>query len=261
MKSSNALLVIVLCLLLGGGLYFVLRLTLKPASPHTLLIHCGTSMRTPLEALAREFQNRTGVTINFNFAGVESLYPFIYLQKKGDVFICHDPFCDQIAQKGLLAKSEVVGYLDPVVIVAKGNPKQIHSLADLFTRKGLRVGSTDPRFATCGKLVEALAAKRGWATSLSNCPNVVFQTRSHAEVATALVAGQLDAGIVWNFVAASFKDKVDMLPTGESFPETRVFAVTLTCAKNPDDAEKFLQFISSAYGRQVFAHDGYTKGK
>ena len=263
MKLTNALLGVILFVLLAGGLVFVLRATMKPPKPHTLLIHCGTSMRKPMEELALEFKQRTGVTIDFNFAGVESLYPSILVHKEGDVFICHDPFRDKIAKDGLVADGAVVGYLDPVVIVPKGNPKQIHALADLFTRKGLRIGCTDPRFATCGQMVQDLAKKHGWAKSFDgqDCPNMVFQSRSHADIATALVAGELDAGIVWNFVAATFKDKVDMVHTGETFPETRVSIVTLSCAKNPTDAAAFLKFVSSDIGLQVFTDEGYVKGK
>ncbi len=243
-----------LLLLLGVGC----GLNGQAAEKASLLVHCGSSMRPAAEVLAADYEKRYGVKIEFNFGGTETLLPQIELRKEGDLFICHDPFGEKLKRDGLQTKAVTVGYLTPVIIVPKGNPKYIHALLDLL-QPGLRVGVTDPRFATCGQMVEERLRKLHLAKSFNDHPNFVLQTRSHGDVANALTIGSIDAGVVWNFIAVTFRDKMDMIPTGQHFPDTRIMVCQLRCAKNPAGAARFLRFAASHSGRKVFADHGYSR--
>lgn len=230
----------------------------QPPRPEALLVYCGNSMRPAAETIAEAFTDRHGTRIEFNYGGSESLLPQIITRKEGDIFITHDPFGDLIEENGLLMKAVTVGYLTPVIIVPKGNPEAIGGLDDLL-RPGLRVGVTDPRYTTCGRMVEEKLRERNAADSFNDHPNFVLQTRSHGDVATALVTGNLDAGIVWNFIGVNFADRLDTVIIDEQFPDTRVIVCHLNTSKNNAEAKRFLDFATSDRGRKVFAEYGYSK--
>ena len=223
----------------------------------SILVHCGNSMRPPLEELARAFQKEHAIGIKFNFGGSSQLLPAIELAHQGDLYICHDPYADILDEKGLLAFYEVVGYLEPVLITARGNPLRIQSLADLV-RENLRVGLTDARYTTAGQLVQEAIAIRGWAEEITK--NVRMESRDHNTLALAIMANQLDVAVAWNFVTHLYAGNVERIETGEDFPETRVTVCFLEHAENPEAAQIFADFLLSDYGQEVFARHGYTKG-
>ncbi len=225
----------------------------------SIVVHCGSSMRLAAEELATEFTKRYDTAVHFNFGGTETLLPQIELGVKGDIFICHDPFAEMLQKKGgLLVRAETIGYLEPTVIVPVGNPKGIHSLSDL-AKPGLKVGLPDARFATCGQLLQDALKKMGVADAVQNNTRVEF--RSHNDVAMALVAGLIDAGVAWNFTVPAYKGRLESIDPGCDFPETRVTVCLLQNTTDREMAEKFMEFILSKEGRAEFERGGYVKRK
>lgn len=221
-----------------------------------ILVHCGNSMRPAAEVLGRQFQELHGIGVKFNFGGSSQLLPAIELARTGDVYICHDPYADILDAKGLLEYYETVGYLEPVIIVPRGNPHQIDSLQDL-KQSGLRVGLTDQRYTTAGELIQAAMAERGWQDEIN--ANVRMESRDHNTLALAIMADQLDVAVAWNFVTYLYSGRVERINTGESFPDTRVTACLLSHASNQEAAQLFMDFLVSDASAEVFARFGYTK--
>jgi molybdate transport system substrate-binding protein len=167
----------------------------------------------------------------------------------------HAPFADKFKEKGLREDRLVVlGALRPTLVVAKGNPKGIHSLADL-AREGIRVGLPDARYSTCGEMFEKGAGEAHLLEGIK--PRVVYTSRAHQELATALRTGNVDAVIVWNFVAAMHRDAFDEVPMEIGFQSASVFATALKKAANPEAAAKFLDYLERAESRAVFQDIGY----
>jgi molybdate transport system substrate-binding protein len=141
--------------------------------------------------------------------------------------------------------------------VAKGNPLGLKGLADL-AKPGLRVGLMDARYSTCGQMVQDALKRRGLTDKVG--PNVRVEKRSHQELATDVTLGSLDAAAVWNFSAVLNREKLDAVPTGETFPETRLCICLLRSAANPKGAGRFTELCASEFGREVFSRHGYSKG-
>lgn len=257
---------------------FLLLSVKKNSAKEEILVHCGSSMLPAIEEIAKKYEAEYKIKAVFNLGGSEVLLPNILLTKRGDIFVCHDPFADIIIEKGLMKEFKTTGYLYPVIIVAKGNPKGIHSLSDLG-RSGVRVGMTDARTSQCGKIVEEVLLKKGLSEQVKK--NVVVETKAHYDIANALSLGQIDAGIVWNFIAMLNQEHVDAVTsaspsinqarrqlrdypldvsgTPEDYPRTRVTVCILNCTKNYRWAKDFLDLCASDFGRSVFSKHGYTK--
>ncbi len=222
-----------------------------------VVVHCGSSMRLVMEEIAKDFQEEYNIAVQFNFGGSAELLATIEVGQWGDVYVCHDPYADNLDEKGLLRDYTVPGYLRPVVMVPQDNPHNIEDISCL-KRPELQVGLTDPRYSTAGELVEKALADKGWKESVYD--NVVLESRAHNELAVALVSEHIDAGVAWSFLPELY-DELKSIPAGIDFPEIRVTACLLENAENQEEAENFMNFIISDTGREAFQRYGYLEEK
>ena len=177
--------------------------------------------------------------------------------REGDILITHDPFLDHVRDANALADSVHVGFVAPVLAVQKGNPKGIKSIEDL-TREGLKVGLTDPKFSTCGEMVYALLEKKGIKEAVLKNVDTRL-TKGHSTLGTWMEMQAVDAVIMWNGVANTFKDSLEIVPTPYEYDEEiRVHVIGLNYTKHGDAMKKFFELIRKK-GPAVFAEYGYVK--
>ncbi|UCC98007.1 MAG: substrate-binding domain-containing protein [Phycisphaerales bacterium] len=222
-----------------------------------LVVLCGSSFVPPTEQLCSEFKAQTGVDIVSTVGGSEDLLPHVKARVKGDIFITHDPYLDYTRDAGALADHVHVGFVAPVLVVQKGNPQGIESIEDL-TRPGLKVALTDPQYSTAGEMVFALLEAKGIKDALmKNVENRL--TKGHSNIGNFLKTQAIDAGIMWNGVAHTFRDSLDIVKTPYEYEEEiRVHIMTLNYGKNTDLLKQFAEFVSQR-GPEVFAEHGYVK--
>jgi len=228
-----------------------------PARKKELVILCGSSFVPPVEKICSEFTALTGITTVTTSGGSEDLLPLVKVGQQGDIFITHDPYLDYTRDANALADDVQVGFVAPVLAVQKGNPKGIKSIEDL-ARPGLKVALTDPQYSTCGEMVFALLEKKGIKDAvMKNVENRL--TKGHSNIGTFLKTQAIDAGIMWNGVAHTFKDSLDIVKTPYEYDEeTRVYIMGLSYSKQPDLLKQFIEFARKR-GPEVFAEFGYVK--
>jgi len=222
-----------------------------------LVILCGSSFVPPKDQLVSEFKQDAEIEIVSTVAGSEDFLPLVKAGKKGDILITHDPYLDYVREAGKLADSVHVGFVAPVLAVQKGNPKGIKSIDDL-TGEGLKVGLSDPKYSTCGEMVFALLEKKGIKDAvLKNVENRL--TKGHSTLGTWLKTKTVDAVIMWNGVANTFKDSLDLVATPYEYDqEIRVHIIALNYSKQPEALKQFMDFARKR-GQAVFAEHGYVK--
>ncbi len=227
------------------------------SKPAELVILCGSSFPGPMEQLCSEFTAQTGIQIATTIAGSEDFLPLVKAGQKGDVLVTHDPYLDFVADANALADHVEVGFVAPVLVVQKGNPKGIKSIEDL-AQPALKVALTDPQYSTCGEMVFALLEKKGIKDAvMKNVENRL--TKGHSNIGTFLKTQAIDAGIMWNGVAHTFKDSLDVVKTPYEYDvETRVHIMSLSYSKQPDSLKQFMEFARKR-GPAVFAEFGYVK--
>jgi len=222
-----------------------------------LVLLCGSSFVEPAEELCAGFTAEAGIEIVSTVAGSEDFLPLVKTGQKGDILITHDPYLDETHKAGALLDSVQVGFVAPVLAVQKGNPKNIRSIEDL-TREGLKVGLSDPKYSTCGEMVFALLEKKGIKGAvLKNVENRL--TKGHSTLGTWLKTGMVDAVIMWNGVANTFKDSLDIVKTPYEYDtEIRVHVIGLNYSKQPEALRRFIDFTRKK-GPAIFAEHGYVK--
>jgi len=222
-----------------------------------LVVLCGSSFVPPTEQLCSEFKEKTGISIVSTVGGSEDLLPHVKARVKGDIFITHDPFMDYTRDANALADHVEVGFVAPVLVVQKGNPKGIKSIEDL-TQPGLKVALTDPQYSTAGVMVFTLLDKKGIKEALLKTVENRL-TKGHGNIGTFLKTQAVDAGIMWNGVAHTFSDSLDIVNTPYEYDEEIcVHIMSLSYSKHPEELKQFIEFVRTR-GPEVFAEYGYVK--
>jgi len=231
---------------------------IRPALTGSIFIHCGAGMQKPIDELAREFTASTAVEVRANYAGSNVLFGQIDLTKKGDVYIPGDAdYVEMAREKGLITFDRPVCYFVPVIMVEKGNPRQIASLADL-TKARLKVGLGDPKACAIGRLMNPLFERNG-VDPAAVAPNVRLRTPTVNDLGGAVKLGSIQATVVWSSIAAQYaedSETVAIPAAGNIIPVVK--AATLTTADNPPAARAFVEFLASARGREMLARHHYV---
>ena len=165
------------------------------AGPQPLVIYCGAAAKTPVEIAAKKYEKECGRAVRLDFGSSQSLLNAIELTHRGDLFLPADESYLRLARgKGLLAEVIPLATMRAVVAVKKGNPKKIHTLADLLAAP-MRIAQGDPGTAI-GKLTrESLVPAGKWEPLARR--TLVFEDTVNA-VANDLLLGAVNAGIVWD---------------------------------------------------------------
>lgn len=232
--------------------------TAAPEKAPRLLFYCGAGIRPAANEIVKAFEAKHGVTVECDYDGSERLLARMKLSGMGDVYMPGDVhYVNQAAEQGLVTSQQNVCYFVPVILVQKGNPKQVESLADL-TRPGVDVGLGDPKVCAVGRKSVKLFEKN--EIPLENVQkNVRFQSLTVNDLGNHIKLGQLDAVIVWDAMAAYFADvsEVVAIPAEKNVIST-VAAGVLKSSQNPQLAAELVEFIASDEGKAIFAKHHYT---
>jgi len=222
-----------------------------------LVIMAGNSFIPPTEQVIAGFGKATGLKATYTTGGSEDLLPHVKAKQKGDIFITHDPFMDYTRDAGSYSDHVQVGFVAPVLAVQKGNPKGIKSIEDL-TKPGVKVALSDPKFSTCGEMVEALLKKKGIYDAVMK--NVGTRlTKGHSNLGNLVKTQAVDAVIMWNGVANTFKEHLEIVKTPYEYDtEIKVHVIGLSYSKQPEAVKKFMAFVREN-GPRIFAENGYVK--
>ncbi|UCD28285.1 MAG: substrate-binding domain-containing protein [Planctomycetota bacterium] len=222
-----------------------------------LVLLCGSSFVPPSNELVEQFTAETGIEIVTTTAGSEDFLPLVKAGQKGDILITHDPYLDYVREADALAGNVQVGFVAPVLAVQKGNPKKLKSINDLTTA-GLKVALTDPQYSTCGEMVFKLLENKGIKDAvMQNVGNRL--TKGHPTLGNYLKTDAVDAVIMWNGVANTFRDDLDVVKTPYEYDtEIRVHVIGLNYSKHAELVKRFMDFTQQ-YGSEIFAKHGYIK--
>ncbi|MEW6041353.1 MAG: extracellular solute-binding protein, partial [Elusimicrobiota bacterium] len=232
------------------------------------------TMRPVMEELAKTYEQKTRQKILLDHAESGQQLIKIEQTEKGDLYVAHDPFLAGLTNKGLCEQAWVTAYLHPVIVVSKGNPKNIHGLRDLG-KTGIRVILPHQIYSTIGHAVPRMTEKAGIKQAIEK--NIISRTRGGGEAANAVIIGTADAAIVWDAVAYLRRDNLDLIPIEQEYQLKsgidavttstygyidmgliRVTIATLKHSKNLKAATSFAEFVQSKENKEIWKKFGYT---
>ncbi len=225
-----------------------------PEARAPLLVHCAAGLRTPVEEIARQFQEETGTVVQLQFGGSQQLLAGIAAAKRGDLFIPGDDSYLAIGkQRGEVAEVLAVARMNVVLAVKKGNPLKIEALADLM-RPDVRVALPDADSAATGKLARAALGAQ-WEPLMKKA---VVTKPTVNEIANDLKLGTADAGFLFDTVASQYPELETVALPVFAAVKANVAAGVLTVSEQPAAALRFARYLAATdRGGEIFKKHSY----
>jgi molybdenum ABC transporter molybdate-binding protein len=210
---------------------------------HPLIVYCAESGRVPMQAIAAEYEVRTGRGVELRFGASETLLAQAGLlnpAEPADLFLPADSYYVELARaRDLTAETFPIAEMRAVVLTAPGNPKGLAGWSDLL-RAGVRVAVANPG-AAIGKLArEHLARTGNWSALVPH----VIDAGSVTQAATAAKLGSADAAIVWDAVAANYPDQTALVLPELAGVTARVAIALLKQSADPAAALALARYVT-----------------
>ncbi len=232
---------------------------LWPARQETSLIFfSGAGMKGPVDEIAQNYEQETGIRVQTHFEGSSVLREHIIKFKTGDIFLPGDKKnLDKLSDKNLVSESTFIAWHVVAILVSPQFKDRIHDLNDL-AQKGVRLAFSNPRQASLGRIVmKNIINKHPKGQDI--LANVVMYGSSSQDVLKIYRAGGIDAIIEWDVMASTPEGKgLVVVPLKEPYQvKDKLYAGLLTTARDQKQAKKFYKYLSSK-GKQVFRKYGYN---
>ncbi len=221
-----------------------------------LTVYCAAGLKPAVEPVAQEYERIFGVPIQVQYGGSGTLLSNLRVAGRGDLFIAADDSYMQLARSnGLVAEIIPLVHMVPVLAVRRGNPKNLHGLADLL-QPGVTLVMANPEVAAIGKVVRDLLQKSGEWPALVRQIKVLKPTVN--DVANDLKLGAADAGIVWDATARQYPELEGIGLESFAAVENTVPVGVLKWCPQPRSALRFARYLGARdRGLRQFERTGY----
>ncbi|GIW81397.1 MAG: hypothetical protein KatS3mg105_3204 [Gemmatales bacterium] len=223
-----------------------------------LKLFAGAMLRPAIQETIREFEKREGVKVTTVYNGCGILVA--QMRTKGErpdaYFACETSFMQKVSD--LFLDPTDVSQNRLVIVVPKGNPKNIKTLEDL-ARPGLRIGVGHEQKCAMGAITKQTLEKTPFYDKImKNVLENGVQSPTGDLLINQMVTGSLDAVIAYVSNAAMAADKLDAY-TIEGIPcaiATQPFAVGKN-SKYKHLSNRLLEAIKTAQSKKRFEEFGF----
>jgi len=211
-----------------------------------LMVYCAAVIMEPVEVYSKLYDEEFNTGIQLQYGGSGTLLSNLEISRQGDIYIAAaSSYTDIAREKGLVNETFPLGEIQPVIVVAKGNPKKIKHIEDLLSSK-LRLSLANPDTASIGKTTKEMLEKMGIWDKIHAAvqKNGVFKP-TVSGVANDVRLGITDAAIIWDVTAEQY-DQLEIVPIPESKNFIRYVTIgILTHSENHAEAVRFARFLSA----------------
>ena len=234
-------------------LILILMLSAIQIAAAELMVFAAASLTDVLQEIGRNFEQRTGAKVLFNFSASSILARQIQEGANTDLFFsADDEKMDALEKRGLVEPGTRRPLLSNslVVAVAKDSSLQVNSPKDL--RQAKRVAIAEPNTVPAGIYARRFLIEAGlWHEMRSR----IVPTENVRGALAAVEAGNVDAAIVYKTDAAMSRKAHVALELASKVQIVYPVAV-LKESKAKNEARKFLEHLESA--REVFEKHGFV---
>jgi len=219
---------------------------------------CGSASKPAMEEAALAFEGETGIKVYLNFSGSGTMLSQMKVSQSGDLYIPGSPDYMVMAENDGVADPDtvrIIAYLVPAILVQEGNPKNIQKLADL-ARPDIEVGIGNPEAVCVGLYAHEILEYNNLLAEVE--PNIVTHAESCSRTATLVALKTVDAILGWR-VFAYWHETIDVVYLEpQQIPRLAYIPGAVSkFAEDPESAGKFLDFLASSQGQEIFRKQGY----
>jgi molybdate transport system substrate-binding protein len=259
MDRSHRCLVIFSILMVIAALMISFTASCSKEQSPNLSVFSAAGAKPALDEISQKYQEKYGTTIELSYGGGGEVLNQMVLSRSGDVYVAPEQsFMETAAAKEAIYPETIrsIAYMIPVIAVKKGNPLHILTLEDL-AKPGIRLGVTRPETTLLGKYAPEIFSQAGLTEAIGN--NIVTEAVRPDSLLTALVMGQVDAGIIWHFYQVQCPEDIEnvYLPPEQLTGIGEMQIAVSVYSRNENAAQQFIDFVTSAEGQAVFKSLGY----
>ncbi|MCJ7768974.1 MAG: molybdate ABC transporter substrate-binding protein [Dehalococcoidales bacterium] len=252
---------LIFILFLAGLLIAISFSGCSGGSDNSITVFAGSASRPAMEEAARAFEEETGIKVYLTFGGSGTMLSQLKIAREGDLYIPGSPdYMLKAESEGVIYPDSVVKitYLVPAILVQKGNSKNIQSLADL-AQPGIEFAIGAPETVCVGLYAYEILEYNGLIDAVKEAGTIVTHAESCSKLASLVVLKSVDAILGWRVFSEWHPDSIDIVYMQ---PEqlTRLAYIpgaVLTFTQDRESAQRFLDFLVSAEGQQIFNKRGY----
>ena len=223
------------------------------AATGTLTVSAAASLTDVFNQLGKTFSEQNpGSTVRFNYGGSSDLAQQIVNGAPADVFAAANTSTMATVTKAGLTSGDPAVFVTNVlqIAVAPGDPKGIHSFADL-TKPDLKVVVCAPQ-VPCGSATQQVEK----ATGVTLKP--VSQETDVRSALSKVTTGDADAALVYVTDVKSTKGKVEGIDFPEASKALNQYPIAvLKNAPQPDLAARFVALVRGPDGQQALKNAGF----
>lgn len=221
-----------------------------------LLVHCAASLKAPVEAIARDYEAKHGISVRVQFGASQTLLAGIEVSKTGDLYLpADDSYFGPAKEKKLVSTTIPMASQTAVLAVAKGNARGVKSITDL-QKPEVRLAITNPEAVAVGKLTRTALGNATWDALARKA---VLTAATITEAANAIKAGAADAAFVFDSTLSQYPEFEQVTCPELEKATARVGVGLLTCASDSAAAMRFARYLASGdAGLPVFKKSGFN---
>ena len=228
----------------------------------TITVLSGAALMKPVNELINDFKNETGAKVDVHYGGSAEIFGTL-ITTGGDIFIPGAyKYTEDAMKKGFILNNTVknITYHIPVIVVPKGNPKNINNLEDL-RKPNIRLAMGDPNACAIGKVAKKILEKNHILEGVSK--NTIVKTPTANQLLIYIATNQADAAIIWKDMVtwAKNKGKIEIIeiPKEKNIIKTIPTAVTTYAKKdgNLEVAKAFNNYISTGKAKEIWEKWGF----
>ncbi|HYV67124.1 MAG TPA: molybdate ABC transporter substrate-binding protein [Myxococcales bacterium] len=236
----------------------------RSEGPRELTVYAAASLREAFAELGKAFERDHPQTkVVFSLAGSQELRTQIEHGAPADVFASADwKHMQALVAAKLASGPRNFVRNEPVVVVPKGNPAGLRTLADLPRAKRIVVGAPEvPIGAYTLQILDAASKRYGAAFGAAVEAHVVSREPNVRQVISKVALGEADAAIVYRTDALVSKGGVEVIAIPEDLNVVAEYPVAvLTHAKEAKLALEFVDLLLSPAGQETLGRFGFRPG-
>ena len=226
-----------------------------------VVVLAASSLTEAMGALEAGFEKEhANVDVQVSFAGSQVLRRQIEQGVTADVFAsANEPHMEALVQAGLAGKPQTLASNELVVIVPTDDPAGVTSFDRLDRARRVVLGTENvPVGAYARQILAGADATVGDGFGARVLGNVVSEESNVRLVRTKVALGEADAAIVYR---TDVDATVRVVPIPEALNQRARYPIALLrAAPHAHQAERFVEYATSAEGRAILGAHGFVTG-
>ena len=220
----------------------------------TLNFYCGSTMSKAMRELANKFEEQMNVKIVITKGGSGKLYRELIKMKDVDLYLPGAASYINNDTNNLFTYKKLIGYNKAVILVQKGNPKNIKDL-NAFNKPNIKIVIGHKKSGSVGKIAKKILTLFKGEEFYEQVYKRAIKAPTSLEIVQALKNKQADVSINWKAVVFmdDNEEYLDYINIPYIAPKQKLFLTVTKYSKHPMLAKSFVNF--------VFKHKSFLKKK